>query len=88
MIKKIPERKCTGCGISRPKKELIRIVRGTDGKVSCDLTGKAAGRGAYICKSTECLKKAVKQKRLERSLDCSIPDEVYGALEKELSDEQ
>jgi Predicted nucleic-acid-binding protein implicated in transcription termination len=81
--KKIPERKCTGCGKSFPKKELIRVVRSPEGEVSLDFTGKKSGRGAYICKNAQCLKKAQKAKRLERNLECAIPDEVALALEEE-----
>lgn len=83
--KKIPERKCTGCGKSFPKKELIRVVRSPDGTVSLDFTGKKSGRGAYVCKNIQCLKKAQKAKRLERNLECAIPDEVMAALEEEFS---
>lgn len=83
--KKIPERKCTGCGKSFPKKELIRVVRSPEGLVSLDFTGKKSGRGAYICKNVQCLKKAQKAKRLERNLECAIPDEVMAALEEEFS---
>ena len=82
--RKIPLRKCTGCGEMKPKKELIRIVRSPDGSVSPDFTGRAAGRGAYLCNSAACLKLARKAKRLERSLDCAIPDGVFEDLEKKL----
>ena len=84
--KRIPERKCTGCGESRPKNTLLRVVRSPEGIVTLDFTGKKSGRGAYICKNIVCLKKARKAKRLERNLDCLIPDNVYDELEKELSD--
>ncbi len=86
--KKIPLRKCTGCGEMKPKKELVRIVRAPDGGVSLDLTGRAAGRGAYLCGSPACLKLARKAKRLERSLDCAIPDSVYEDIEKKLSGQE
>ncbi len=82
--KKIPERRCVGCGISFPKKNLIRIVRLSDGAAELDFTGKKPGRGAYLCKNIECLKKARKARRLERNLDISISEDVYGALEAEL----
>ena len=82
--KKIPERRCTGCNESKPKPELIRIVRSPQGDISLDFTGKKSGRGAYICRSINCLKKARKAKRIERALECDIPDEVYEALEAEL----
>lgn len=84
--KKIPERRCVGCGISFPKKDLIRVVRLPDGGAELDPTGKKAGRGAYICRSAECLKKAKKAKRLERNLEVTISDEVYEELERGLSE--
>lgn len=84
--KKLPERRCTGCGERKPKTELIRVVRGPDGSVSLDFTGKKAGRGAYLCRDPKCLKKALKAHRLEQNLECSIPEELYGALEKEFED--
>ena len=80
--KKIPMRMCTGCGEMKPKKTLVRIVRSADGEISLDQTGKKAGRGAYICGSPECLRKARKAKRLEKAFGCSIPDEVYAQIEK------
>lgn len=82
--KKIPERKCLGCNESKPKAELIRIVRAPDGEVSLDFVGKKPGRGAYICKNSKCLQKARKANRISRSLECEIPDEVFDALEAEL----
>ncbi len=82
--RKIPMRSCVGCFESKPKKELIRIVRSPEGEISLDPVGKKAGRGAYICPDPECLKKARKAKRLEKSLECEIGPEVYEALEKEL----
>lgn len=82
--KKTPERRCVGCNGTFPKKELIRVVRAPDGTVSLDFKGKKSGRGAYLCKNTDCLKKARKAKRLERNLDVTIPDEVYEALEAEM----
>ena len=83
--RKIPMRMCNGCGEMKSKKELVRVVKGPDESISLDLTGKKAGRGAYICKNVECLKKARKTKRMEKSLDCQIPDEVYDTIEKEIS---
>ena len=84
MQKKIPQRQCMGCRERKAKKELIRVVRGTDGVVSLDFGGKLNGRGAYICPDPECLKKAQKAKSLERSLEVPIPDEVYARLQKEM----
>ena len=83
--KKIPLRKCTGCGEQKPKKELVRVVKTPDGEILLDLTGKASGRGAYICNSAECLKKARKSKRIDRTFEMTIPDEVYKQMEEEIS---
>ena len=82
--KKIPERQCLGCNGHFPKAQLLRVVRGPDGTVSLDFTGKKSGRGAYVCKNVTCLKKAQKTRRLSRNLECEIPDEVMAALEAEL----
>ena len=86
MTKKIPERKCLGCMQSFPKSTLVRIVRSPEGEISLDLTGKKSGRGAYICKSADCLNKAIKAKRFERALECQIPDEVVETMRKELKE--
>lgn len=94
--KKVPLRKCTGCGEMKPKKELIRVVKAPDvkdetgeitakGEVSLDLTGKKPGRGAYVCKSLDCLKAARKARRFERAFSCRIPDGVYDKMEEELA---
>lgn len=83
--KKIPERKCLGCNTSKPKGELARVVRAPDGTVSLDLTGKKSGRGAYVCKSVDCLKKCRKRRAIERALEVEIPDAVYAAIEEELA---
>ncbi|MCL2056184.1 MAG: YlxR family protein [Oscillospiraceae bacterium] len=82
--RKIPIRMCAGCGERKEKKALIRVVRGPEGDISLDGTGKKSGRGAYICRDPQCLKKARKARRLERSFACQIPDEVYSRLEGEL----
>ena len=84
MQKKIPQRQCMGCRERKAKKEMIRVVRGVDGTVSLDFSGKLNGRGAYICPQPECLKKARKAKSLDRSLEVPIPEEVYDRLEKEM----
>ena len=84
-VKKQPIRRCTGCGEHFPKSTLIRVVRTPEGEIVLDEIGKKSGRGAYICKSASCLKKARKAKRLETSLDCVIPDEVYNRMEEELT---
>ena len=84
MQKKIPQRQCMGCRERKAKRELIRIVRGTDGHVSVDFGGKLNGRGAYICPDPECLKKARKANSLDRSLEVTIPEEVYDRLDREM----
>lgn len=82
--RKIPTRSCVGCYEAKPKKELIRVVRSPEGEISLDFGGKKPGRGAYICRDPECLKKARKGKRLEKSLECEISQEIYQRLEDEL----
>ncbi|MBE6760824.1 MAG: YlxR family protein [Ruminococcaceae bacterium] len=82
--KKIPLRMCLGCNEMKPKQELLRVVKSPENEVSLDLIGKKNGRGAYICHSTECLERAVKSKRLERTFQTAIPNEVYESLKKEL----
>lgn len=84
-VKKIPTRRCVGCGEHFPKKQLIRVVRTAEGVISLDFTGKAAGRGAYICQNTECLLKAQKQHRLESAFSCRIDPQIYQALAQELA---
>ena len=87
-IKKVPQRKCVGCGELKDKKSLLRIVRSPEGEISLDLTGKKSGRGAYVCRSRECIKKAVKEKRLERALEKPVTEEVYAKLLEDLPDGQ
>ena len=82
--KKVPLRKCTGCGEMKPKKELVRVVKTPEGEISLDPTGKMNGRGAYLCKDPQCLRKAQKSKRIEKALSCTVPDEIYNKLEQEL----
>lgn len=82
--KKVPLRRCVGCMQSFEKRDLIRVVRSPEGEVSLDFGGKKSGRGAYLCRNRACLKKAIKSKRIERNLECTIPDEVYERLEGEL----
>ena len=84
MQKKIPQRQCMGCRERKAKRELIRVVRGTDGSVCLDFSGKLNGRGAYICPDPNCLKKAQKARSLDRSLEVPIPEEVYDRLAKEM----
>ena len=83
--KKIPLRICTGCGEMKPKKELVRVVKSPQGEISLDLTGKSPGRGAYVCRSVECLRRARKSRGLERAFSCQIPAEIYDRMEEELS---
>lgn len=82
--KKIPERQCLGCNAHKPKRELIRVVRTPDGTVLLDFNGRASGRGAYICPDVRCFARARKSRRIERSLDCRISDELYDELELEI----
>lgn len=82
--RKVPVRRCVGCQEMKNKKEMIRVIRTQEGEFSLDATGKKNGRGAYICPSGECLKKAVKSRGLERSFKQAIPPEVYEALEREM----
>ncbi|WP_404987750.1 RNase P modulator RnpM [Clostridium culturomicium] len=85
-VKKIPQRMCTGCMEMKPKKALIRVVKNKENEISIDLNGKKPGRGAYICRDSVCLEKAVKTKRLERNLECKINDEIYDKLKEEIAD--
>ncbi len=82
--RKIPVRRCTGCGEHFPKIELIRVLRTPEGEIVLDDTGKKSGRGAYLCRKKECLKKAQRAHRLESSLEVPIPEEVYARLSEEL----
>jgi predicted RNA-binding protein YlxR (DUF448 family) len=85
--KKTPMRMCLGCGEMKPKKELIRVVKSPEGEISLDFKGKAAGRGAYICRSTDCLEKARKARRFEKSFSCRIEEDVYEVMMNELREE-
>ena len=80
-IKKIPERQCLGCNEHKPKRELVRVVRLPDGSCLLDLKGKVSGRGAYICPCLSCFRKARKSKRIERALECEIPEEIFDSME-------
>ncbi len=84
--RKIPMRMCTGCGERKPKQQLVRVVRTPDGAVVIDTVGKVSGRGAYICKSAECLKKAVKSGRISRTFGVPVPEEIYSDLEADLAE--
>ncbi len=83
-IRKIPQRQCIGCGEMKNKKEMIRVLKTPEGVFTLDSTGRKNGRGAYVCPSMECLKKAIKGKGLERSFKMAIPKEVYETLEEEM----
>ena len=84
MQKKIPQRQCMGCRERKEKREMIRVVRSPEGNVSLDFGGKLNGRGAYLWPNPECLKRAIRSKALDRSLEVTIPEEVYARLEKEM----
>lgn len=85
--KRVPLRKCIGCGEMIGKKGAFRIVRSKEGEVSFDPTGKKSGRGAYICRDEKCLSAVRSGKKLERALKCPIPAELYTSLKKELSED-
>lgn len=82
--KKFPQRQCIGCGEMKNKKEMIRILKTPEGEFALDSTGRKNGRGAYLCPSMDCLKKAIKSKGLDRSFKMAIPKEVYETLEREM----
>ena len=84
MPKKIPMRQCMGCREMKPKRELVRVVKSPEDVVSVDLKGKAPGRGAYVCRSTDCLKRALRSKALDRSLGITIPPEIYESLAEQM----
>ena len=84
MQKKIPQRQCMGCRERKEKRAMIRVVRTPEGEVTLDFSGKKNGRGAYLCPNPDCLKKAIRSKALDRSLEVTIPQEVYDRLETEM----
>ena len=88
MAKKIPLRQCVGCGEMKSKQEMMRVLKTPEGEITLDLSGRKNGRGAYLCKSKECLQKARKNKGLDRSFKMSIPNEVYDSLEKEYDENE
>lgn len=79
-MKKVPLRQCIGCREMKPKGELIRVVRSPEGEISIDDAGRKPGRGAYVCRSSDCLRRAQKSRALERAFSQKISDEVYDAL--------
>ncbi|MDD6478932.1 MAG: YlxR family protein [Oscillospiraceae bacterium] len=86
--KKIPMRMCVGCREMKPKTELVRVVRTTDGEIKLDFTGKLNGRGAYICKDNQCLKKAEKSSALQRAFEVNVSKEIYQTLSEEISGDE
>jgi predicted RNA-binding protein YlxR (DUF448 family) len=88
MPKKIPSRMCVACHTMKPKKELFRVVAGGDGLIFMDKSGKANGRGAYVCQAAECLAKAKKSKGLERALKQPVTDEVWNMLNGIIGDSE
>ena len=84
MQKKIPQRQCMGCRERKNKRDMIRVVRTTEGTVSLDFSGKLNGRGAYVCPDATCLQKARKTRSLERCLEVEIPEDVYNRLAREM----
>ena len=87
-VKKVPTRQCLGCNEHKAKAELIRVVRTPEGEIALDFTGKKSGRGAYICKSLSCLKKARKSRRIEKNLSFEISDEIYDTMEREIAENE
>lgn len=85
-VKKIPMRQCMGCNEHKPKTELLRVVRSAEGEISLDFTGKKNGRGAYLCRDIKCLRRARKSHRIDKVLECDIPETVYDAMEAEFED--
>lgn len=79
-MKKIPQRTCMGCGIKQNKKDFIRIVKNKNGEINIDKTGKMPGRGAYLCDNIECLEKAMKSKKIEKTFECKIDNNIYEKL--------
>jgi len=83
-MKKIPMRQCLGCREMKPKRELVRAVRSPEGEVSLDFTGKKPGRGAYVCHSAQCLKRAIKSRALSRAFGVEIPQNILEALNEHM----
>ena len=83
-VRKIPMRQCMGCNEHKPKQELLRVVRSPEGEISLDFTGKKNGRGAYLCRDVKCLRRARKSRRIDKILECEIPEEVYDRMEREM----
>ncbi len=86
MPKKIPMRSCVGCMQKKDKRDLVRVIRTPEGEIKLDVTGRANGRGAYICPDPACLKKAEKKGSLSRTLEQAVPQEIYAALSQYVSE--
>ena len=82
--RKIPMRMCVGCREMKEKRSLLRVVKSAEGAISLDRVGKAPGRGAYVCRSKDCLQRAIKQRQLERALDTRIDEAVFAQLMEEM----
>lgn len=87
-MKKVPLRRCLGCFESKPKNELIRIVKSQDGDISLDKSGKKQGRGAYICYNKECLEKVIKTKKLDKEFEAAISTDIYENLRRDLESDK
>ena len=87
-MKKVPIRTCIGCNEAKPKRELIRVVKTAEGDVSIDFTGRANGRGAYICNNVDCLEKAVKTRRLSKAFSMQIDMQIYEELRKAIEEQE
>ena len=85
VIKQVPIRRCTGCGERFPKSELVRVLRTPEGEIVVDFVGTRSGRGAYLCKNAECLKRAQKSRRISAALECPISDEIYAKIREEIA---
>ena len=83
-VKKVPIRRCSGCGERFPKSELLRVLRTPEGEIVVDFVGKRSGRGAYLCKKAECFKRAQKSRRIATALECVISEEIYQTLLEEI----
>ncbi len=83
--KKVPIRRCSGCGERFPKSELLRVLRTPEGEIVVDFVGKSSGRGAYLCKKAECFKRAQKSRRIATALECQISEEIYNTLLEEIA---
>ena len=84
VAKQVPIRRCSGCGERFPKSELVRVLRTPEGEIVVDFVGKRSGRGAYLCKNAECLKRAQKSRRISVALECPISDEIYATIREEI----